>query len=123
MKAKLRLSGLAAGVFLLICGFWVGTFDLFKVVGGNNQATSLYGFTSGPGPMILTALLGSTIFVTMWHSLNCHVEGCMNIGKHKVRGSPYCNLHHEDARHEKTVEELLAEQTILLVRLLEVLQK
>jgi len=53
-----RLIGLGAGVFLVICGFWVGTFELFKAVGGNNQATSLYGFTSGPGPMILTALLG-----------------------------------------------------------------
>jgi len=113
-----RLIALGAGVFLLICGFWVGLFELFKAVGGNNQATSLYGFTSGPGPMILTALLGSTIFVTVWHSLNCHVEGCLNIGKHKVRGSPYCNLHHEDARHEKTVEQLLTETNDLLRQVL-----
>ena len=66
--------------------------------GFSSQATQQYAFVSGVGPMLLTAVLGSSALATVWHSLNCHQEGCWRIGRHKVKGSPWCNTHHEQAR-------------------------
>jgi len=104
---KAILIGLAGA--LAFCAFWVGTYFIFKAFGFENQATPFYGFTSGVGPMLLTALGMGSIVGSMWHTMNCHEEGCWNLGKHKVNGTPWCNLHHEAARHAKTSEQILTE--------------
>jgi len=104
---KAAVIGLAAAA--LVVGFWVGTFFLFGHFGFNNQATPFYGFSSGVGPMLLTAISMGGIIGTMWHKLNCHEDGCWNIGKHMVNGTPWCNLHHGNARHSKTEAQLLEE--------------
>jgi len=104
---KAILIGISSACFVIL--FWVGMYFLFKVTGGENQASGMYGFTSGPGPMILTAIGMGSIVGSLWHNLNCHKPGCWNMGKHKVNGTPWCNVHHEEARHEKTQEQLLSE--------------
>lgn len=117
------------GVVLTGMGLWMGFYpmDWQNWLGFSQKAYFTYGtnyaFTSGPGPMILTAAGMSTIIGGLWHHVNCHEDGCWNIGKHKVNGTPWCNLHHEAARHEKTVEQLLAEQNDLLSRQNELLEK
>ena len=75
--------------------------------GFSSQSTDNYAFVSGVGPMVLTALLGSSVLATMWHHLNCHVDGCWMIGRHKVKGTPFCNRHHQDARPPETLEDKL----------------
>jgi hypothetical protein len=82
--------------------------------GFSSQATDQYAFVSGVGPMLLTALLGSSVVAGLWHGLNCHREGCYRIGRHKVSGTPWCNRHHEGARPAVTVEDKLDELLDLL---------
>ena len=92
------------GAFIL---FWVLAFATVNHFGFDNQATPQYGFTSGVGPMILTAMGMSTIVTGMWHAHNCHERGCWRLGRHKVKGTPWCNAHHEKARADWTAEDLL----------------
>lgn len=116
---------LAVGVIVVGMGLWFGFYpqdwqnwlgfsqvDYFKY--GTN-----YAFASGPGPMILTGAGMSTIIGGLWHAHNCHEDGCPRIGKHKINGTPWCNVHHENARHVKTVEQLLADQNELLAEVVQ----
>ena len=76
---------------------WLGfsRYDYFTA--GTN-----YAFASGPGPMFLTAAGLSTIIAGLWHHVNCHQDGCLRIGRHKVGGTPWCGRHHELARQAHT---------------------
>lgn len=76
-------------------------------LGFSSQATQNYAFVSGVGPMFLTALLGAGAIGGLLHAVNCHREGCWRIGRHKVKGTPWCNSHHEDARSVETLEDKL----------------
>jgi hypothetical protein len=110
---KDKMTGFAqvAGVFLAaiatFSAFWYGMFWIAQAAGFNLQSTPEYGFSSGIGPMILAALGYSTLCTGLWHGLNCHHPGCPRIGRHKIDGTPYCNVHHEDYRPEIKVEDLL----------------
>lgn len=114
MKKVIYLVAIWGAAFTANLGIWILLWWVTHLAGGDNQATPFYGFTSGPGPMYLTAILGSTVLATLWHSLNCHEEECFRIGRHKVGGTPYCNKHHADARPSVTTEQLLTEQNELL---------
>src|SRR5215469_1142821 len=117
MRKAIYLSVVAAVFAMLVAGFWVGCFFIVHLAHGDNQATALYGFGSGLGPMIETAILGGGIAGTMWHNWNCHDPLCWRIGRHKVNGTPYCNRHHADARPATTVESLLEGINIQLASL------
>lgn len=89
---------------------WLGfsRYDYFTA--GTN-----YAFASGPGPMILTASLGSTVIAGLWHHLNCHTAGCPRIVRHKISGGEYgvcarCwrQIHGVPAGHKFTIEHLRA---------------
>jgi|SRR5215469_7859671 len=120
---------LGAAVVVAGMGLWMGLKpdDWQQWLGFSKAAYfsegTNYAFASGVGPMLLTAAGMSTIIGGLWHGHNCHEDGCWKIGRHKVNGTPWCNLHHEAARHVKTVEEILAEHTALLARIVEVLQR
>lgn len=123
-----RVNGLwqAVAVFAaaltVFCVFWYGCFELCRVTGFELQTTPQYGFTSGIGPMILTGLGMAGIATGLWHGHNCHRDGCFRIGKHRVNGTPWCNLHHEQARPEKPVSELIIDNGMLLDQILTVLK-
>lgn len=102
-------AGLAIALLAAFTAFWIAVFEIMNHYGFNNQATPQYGFTSGVGPMILTALGMSTLISGLWHTHNCHAEGCLRIGRHKINGTPWCNTHHHQARVTKTTDELLTE--------------
>lgn len=102
-------------IFVGVIGIWMGLYpvnwenwlgfsqyDYFKA--GTN-----YAFTSGPGPMLLTATGMSTIITGLWHAHNCHEDGCWRVGRHKVNGTPWCNAHHEQARQERSMEVMMDE--------------
>jgi hypothetical protein len=111
-RGILTVAAIALGAWAV----WIGLFpqDWQNWLGFSNQATGQYAFASGPGPMMLTAAGMGSIITGLWHAHNCHVDGCWSIGRHKINGTPYCNTHHEDARHEKTAEQLLSEAVALL---------
>lgn len=107
MRKFLYLTGVFVLFTAVFIGLWIVIFEVMNHFGFNDQATPFYGFTSGPGPMVLTAMLGATVVTGMWHSLNCHEETCWRIGKHKVSGTPYCSKHQASARPHASAEELL----------------
>lgn len=117
MKQAASAAALFISVFLLFMLFWMGAFVLANHLGFDSQATPQYGFTSGIGPMLLTALGMSTIITGMWHHVNCHEPGCPRVGRHKINGTPWCNIHHGKARDEETTEDLLRQIVTLLERL------
>lgn len=106
----LALAGLVLWVSLYPDNWenWLGfsRYDYFTA--GTN-----YAFTSGPGPMILTAVGLGSIIGGLWHHLNCHTVGCPRIVRHKIAGGEYgvCGLHwrqiHGQPRgHKMSVEHL-----------------
>ncbi len=120
MAARLPPPAVFAAATVVFAAAWIGVFLLLGHFGFNNQATPQYGFTSGVGPMLLTALGMSTLITGLWHTHNCHEPRCWWIGRHKVNGTPYCNRHHQSAREEQTTDELLR---ALIDRLDQVLER
>lgn len=110
-----KIFFISVGVLVVGLGLWMGLYpSAWQNWLGFSKAAYFsngqnYAFFSGIGPMMLTGAGMSTIIGSMWHAHNCHQDKCWNIGKHKVNGTPWCNLHHEAARHEKTTEQLLAD--------------
>jgi hypothetical protein len=105
-----------AGIVLVIIGMgswfalspvdwqnWLGFSKAAYFTLGQN-----YAFLSGLGPCLITALGLSTIVAGLWHAHNCHYDSCWRIGRHKVNGTPWCNVHHAGARPEIGTEELLS---------------
>jgi len=72
---------------------------LIHFLGIDTQASDNYDFTSGIGPMLLTAAGMTTLVSGLWHGHNCHAPGCWRIGRHRIDGTPWCNRHHRQARH------------------------
>lgn len=67
-------------------------------LGIDTQQSDNYDFVSGVGPMIVTAIGYGGLVAGFWHHVNCHEAGCWRLGKHKVDGTPWCSLHHQNAR-------------------------
>jgi hypothetical protein len=115
VKPRLRLLAvflLVAGVITCICVF---DRPVLHFLGWDTQQSDNYDAFSGSLPVMVTILGMSTIITGLWHSVNCHHEGCWRIGRHKVKGTPWCNRHHEDARLEPTLEDKLDRLISLLL--------
>lgn len=72
-----------------------------------------YAFFSGPAPVIVATLGLSGIIVTLLRHVNCHVDGCPRISRHKIANGEYgvCGKHwrevtDHDADHKFTVAHL-----------------
>jgi hypothetical protein len=124
----MRVTGLWQAVFIFstalvgFCLFWYACFEVCRVTGFESQVTPQYGFTSGIGPMILTGLGMATIITGLWHGHNCHQAGCFRVGRHRVDGTPWCDVHHDLARPEKPVSELIIGNGMILDQILTVLK-
>jgi len=57
--------------------------------------------------MMLTTLGFGTIIGGLWKTHNCHYDGCWNIGKHKINGTPWCDVHQQQGLEAHTTDELL----------------
>jgi hypothetical protein len=106
LRILLPPVAICAAAFL-IGMHWRG---LIHFLGIDTQASDNYDFTSGIGPMLLTAAGMSTLISGLWHAHNCHEPSCWRIGRHKIDGTPWCNLHHEHARpcEAVTMDEIAA---------------
>lgn len=98
MRSKLlitlALSALAAAVAL--CVLHQRGFTHF--LGIDTQASDNYDFTSGIGPMLLTAVSMTTLISGMFRHANCHVDGCWRLARYPVAGGQFrvCRRHHPD---------------------------
>lgn len=68
---------------------------LSTLFGMDNLSGPNYGFWSGIGSDIgEVTIIGGAVMLYRHH--NCHVEGCLRLGKYPVEGTPYvvCKRHH-----------------------------
>lgn len=115
----LTLPVLAAGVAI---GWLMGThpygdrfaLGIWPVPAGTPWT---YQLESGFIPALtVLGLLGSV--AGLYHLHSCHQDRCWRVGRHKVDGTPWCNRHHEKARHGVRVvplEEKIGELVELLL--------
>jgi hypothetical protein len=91
--------------------------DMLHFLGWDGQTSDNYAAWSGSVPALFTLIGLTTIITGIWHSLNCHEPHCWRYGRHKVDGSPWCNLHHGNARPARTELEVLENIERLLTAL------
>jgi hypothetical protein len=73
-------------------------FNWFEhAIGMTNGSGSEYLFWSGFGSDLSEITLIGAIF-GIYYKHNCHVKGCLRIGKHIFKGTPYCTKHHPEGR-------------------------
>lgn len=94
--------------------FWWFDRDLLHFLGWDGQTSDNYAAWSGSVPALFTLVGLSTIVTGLFHNVNCHEPGCWRIGKHKVDGSPWCNVHHGNARPDVTDSQRLDQIIALL---------
>ena len=92
----LRLSALVGLAFLiLVIIYWTDSAHWFlRYTGADAESGTWYGFWSGFGGSIPDFLILGTL-ISVYRHHNCHVKGCLRLGK-PVEGTPYvaCPLHH-----------------------------
>jgi len=76
---------------MILIHFWWWLEHFFGV---DNGSTPAYLFWSG----IVGDLALFSVFTVMYKKLNCHAQGCLRIGLHHVKGTPYvtCRKHHPE---------------------------
>lgn len=87
---------LVLGCALVAIGLFPHGFN--HLIGVDTQGSVEYAYFSGFGAWLSSTLGLSTIFLTLWHTLNCHVGGCLLIGRYPVAGGDYkvCRKHHRE---------------------------
>lgn len=111
-----RVAVRAAVVAAVAALVWYFDFDLLHFLGWDGQTSDNYAAWSGSVPALFTLVGLSTIVTGLWTHVNCHEPGCVRIGKHKVDGTPWCTVHHENARPETTDSQRLDRIIELLER-------
>jgi hypothetical protein len=92
---KLGLLVIVLALAVLIGTYWTDSSQWFlKYTGADLESGTWYGFWSGFGGSIPDFLILGSI-ITVYRHHNCHVKGCLRLGK-PVDGTPYlaCPLHH-----------------------------
>jgi hypothetical protein len=82
-------------VLVVVVLFWTDSAHWFlRYTGADAEAGTWYGFWSGFGGAIPDFLILGSI-ITVYRHHNCHVKGCLRLGK-PVEGTPYvaCPIHH-----------------------------
>ena len=92
--------GIEMGLHPLASSFGIGVYP------APSGTPWTYQLLSGFVPA-LTALTLVSVVAGLWHHVNCHEPGCPRIGRHKVDGTPWCNIHHMNARPERSEREIL----------------
>lgn len=102
-------AALAVVALVVVAGlYWHDTQAwFFRYTGATDPAGTWYGFWSGFGGSIPDFLILGSI-VTVYRHHNCHVKGCLRLGK-PVEGTPYlaCPVHHpahEGSRRSVTLD-------------------
>jgi hypothetical protein len=104
MKRGLFIVGaVVVAIFVgFVIAYWADSSHWFlRYTGADAEAGTWYGFWSGFGGAIPDFLILGSI-VTVYRHHNCHVKGCLRLGK-PVEGTPYlaCPLHHPAHQGDK----------------------
>jgi hypothetical protein len=95
-RAVIVGSALVSLAFLgLVIAYWRDSAEWFlRYTGADAESATWYGFWSGFGGAIPDFLILGSI-ITLYRRHNCHVKGCLRLGK-PVDGTPYlaCPQHH-----------------------------
>lgn len=84
---------------------WItGEFGLQHALGMDTQTTHNYASVSGALPIFIAILGFSSIGATAWRRINCHVDGCLRIGKHRMAGGKYVICTHCLKRGQRAQE-------------------
>lgn len=89
------LTVAAVVLLALVIAYWTDSARWFmKYTGADFEGGPWYGFWSGFGGSIPDFLILGSI-ITVYRHHNCHVKGCLRLGK-PVDGTPYlaCPQHH-----------------------------
>lgn len=90
------IAPVLAVVFIVLVGvYWTDSAHWFlRYTGADAESGTWYGFWSGFGGSIPDFLILGSI-ITVYRHHNCHVRGCLRLGK-PVEGTPYvaCPTHH-----------------------------
>jgi hypothetical protein len=100
----------ALALVLLGLGLFLGLVvphGFLHFFGIDTQQSDNYDFFSGSGPVFVALIGFSSLFGGLAHHVNCHEPGCWRIGRHKIGGTPWCNVHHGNARPERPEHEIL----------------
>jgi hypothetical protein len=96
------MFGVALVFLILVIAFWSDSAHWFlRYTGADAESATWYGFWSGFGGAIPDFLILGSI-VTIYRHHNCHVKGCLRLGR-QVEGTPYvaCPTHHPDHEGSK----------------------
>jgi hypothetical protein len=80
-----------------------------------------YQFESGFLPA-LTVITLLSFLSGAWRHVNCHHPRCYRFGRHKIDGTPWCDIHQKEARPDRTEHEVLLAIEKNLADLVKVLQ-
>ncbi|MGA2520360.1 MAG: hypothetical protein ABSG81_06015 [Acidimicrobiales bacterium] len=113
MKRTALVVGLTVLVafVIVVAIFWTDSAHWFlRYTGADAESGTWYGFWSGFGGAIPDFLILGSI-ITVYRHHNCHVKGCLRLGK-QVDGTPYlaCPRHHpaHDGDKRSVTEEIIA---------------
>jgi hypothetical protein len=98
------------GSALIAIGLFPHGFN--HIIGVDTQGSVEYAFFSGFGAWLSSTLGLSTIVLTLWHHLNCHVSDCLRVGKYSVADGQYkvCGKHHNEVtgrHHQRLTTDIL----------------
>ncbi len=106
MRRALLVGSLVVlvGFVIVVVVFWTDSAHWFlRYTGADAESGTWYGFWSGFGGAIPDFLILGSI-ITVYRHHNCHVKGCLRLGK-PVDGTPYvaCPTHHPAARRQQAL--------------------
>jgi hypothetical protein len=103
-------SVLVIVLLILVVIYWADSAHWFlRYTGADAESGTWYGFWSGFGGAIPDFLILGSI-ITVYRHHNCHVKGCLRLGR-AVDGTPYiaCPRHHpaHDGDQRSVTEEVI----------------
>jgi hypothetical protein len=85
---------------------------IIHALGIDTQLSFFYAFYSGFGPFAVSVLTLALSIGTILFAVNCHVHGCLRIGKYPMVGGQFkvCRKHHSNpaVKNGLTVEHIHA---------------
>jgi hypothetical protein len=116
MTIAMLIKRVLKAISLLVCGIIVwsaithGWGWLYAIGVHPYPASSstpwTYQLLSGFVPA-LTVIGLATFIANFWHHINCHEPGCWHKGRHKIDGTPWCDIHQDKARPDVSDHDLL----------------
>lgn len=107
---------LAAAVWSVVAHPWGWAFGIGVHPYPGPQTPWTYQLFSGFLPA-LTVITLLSLVTGAWRHVNCHHSPCPRFGRHKINGTPWCDVHQHEARPERSEHEILLAIEVLLTEI------